>query len=93
MVLLFSDVLISDRHRCYFPRAVDSTSGQSLEIILATDLRVWPTGMGNVVAVERHHVTEHVCTRTMICSQGTRQGKQILGHIGTGGYGYSYDCC
>lgn len=45
----------------HLPRAADPPTRQALEIELAADLWIRATRMGDIVAVERHHVAEDVC--------------------------------
>lgn len=66
-------VVIRDGLRGYPPGAVDPPPWQPFEIKLAADLGVWATGVGDVVAVEGHHVTEDVCAGVGVWSN--RQGE------------------
>jgi len=58
---------IGDGSRRHLPRAVDPATWQALEVELAADLGVWPTGVGHVVAVEGHHVAEDVGAGVQVC--------------------------
>jgi len=61
-----SNILFGDKCRRDFPRTYDATSGQSFEIELTAHGRVGSAGVRNIVAVKRHHVTEHVRASAVI---------------------------
>lgn len=63
---------ISDSSGRHLPWAVDPATWQPLEVKLAADLGVWPTGVGHIVAVEGHHVAEDVGAGIWICGTKDR---------------------
>lgn len=62
-----SHVRLRDGTRWHLPRAVDAPTGQAFEIKLAADLGVRAAGMGDVVAVEGHHMAEDVGAGVGVC--------------------------
>lgn len=63
------------------PGAVHPAAREALEVKLAADFWVGSTGVWHVIAVEWHHVAEHVRTRPLVCHHGNRkveQGRLIL---------------
>lgn len=56
-----SHIGLRDSPGRHLPRAADTPARQALEIELAADLGIRATRMGDIVAVERHHVAEDVC--------------------------------
>ena len=62
-----SDVVSIDGLRSFVPRTCNLAAGKTLEVELAADLRVGTARVWHVIAVERHHVTEHVRVAVVIC--------------------------
>ena len=66
-----SNVDVSNDNGSYFPRTRQPTAGESFEVKLTADSRVRATSVWYVVAIEWHHVTEHVCLSAVIWTRST----------------------
>ena len=78
-------VCLCDSPGRHLPRAVDAPPGQALEIKLAADLGIRATCMGDVIAVERHHVAEDVCAGVRVYRKHTKLSAPGAGHRDAGG--------
>jgi len=67
----FSNVGISNHHRWFLPRTWIATARKSSEVKLTAGWRVRAARVWYVVAVEWHHVTEHVRVSAMIWTRYT----------------------
>ena len=72
-------VRLGDSPGWHLPRAVDAPTGKALEIELAADLGVWATRMGDIVAVEGHHVAEDVRAGVRVYRRYTGESAPGLG--------------
>lgn len=62
----FSNILVRDGYWGHLPWAAQLPPGEPLEVKLTADLGVGTTGVRDVVRVEGHHVTKHVCAPGLI---------------------------
>lgn len=54
------NIVLCDDFRGNAPRTRNPVAWEPLEVELATHFRVWTTSMGHVVAVEGHHMGQHI---------------------------------
>lgn len=71
----------------HLPRAADPPTRQALEIELAADLWIRATRMGDIVAVERHHVAEDVCAGVRVYRRHAKESGRGAGLREAGGGG------